>query len=297
MTARPFRTEVGARTSVHEHRLRLGSADLGSSVPMDSRPPSAREQIETKTEGETLLMSDGIKDSLTRRNALRGAAAAGAIGAMGALAARASAATSDHQETRVGPLRVRKQLQLVDDEGQQRFLHQSSKPPVLLNGEVIPAEQRSGPDDASYFIFNDENQSEKGGIIVDSSVAQLSFDYPNVDALHLSAENVGSAGVAQLSMRQMPDPSIPPAEVTPEDSPQRVLLATDNVGDGALLFLYDSKGRPRITLQVDGEDVPRIQILDGDGNVVSELPPTEETPTRSKQPELSPLLGAKPPSM
>ncbi len=242
-------------------------------------------------------MSEEKTESLTRRNALRGAAAAGVIGTAGALTAGASAAASDRHETSVGALHVRKQLQLVDQEGQQRFLHQSTKPPIFLNGEVIPADQRSGPDDASYFIFNDQNQSEKGGITVDSNFAQLSFDYPTVDALHLSAENEGSVGAAQLWMRQMPDPSIPPEELTPEDAPQRVLLGTDNVGDGALLFLYDSKGRPRITLQVDGDDVPRIQILDADGNVVAQLPPAEETPAQSRQPELSPLLGAKHPSM
>jgi hypothetical protein len=241
-------------------------------------------------------MSDGNTESLTRRNALRGAAAAGVIGTAGAFAAHASAAESDAGKTRLGPLRVRKQLQLVDNEGQQRFLHQSSKPPIFLNGEEFPAEQRSGPDDASYFVFNDQNQSEKGGITVHSEVAQLSFDYPTIDALHLGAQSEGSAAVAQLWMRQMPDPSIPPEELTPEDAPQRVLLGTDTVGDGALLFLYDSKGRPRITLQVDGDDVPRIQILDADGNVVSSLPPVEETPAQSRQPELSPLLGAKVPN-
>ncbi len=243
-------------------------------------------------------MSDGNTESLTRRKALQGAAAAGVIGTAGALTAGASsaaAATSDGIE-KSGPLRVRKELQLVDQEGQQRFLQQSTKPPVFLNGETFPPEEREGPDDASYLIFNDQEQSEKGGIVVHSDFAQLSFDYPTVDALHLGSENVGSVGGAVLAMRQMPDPSIPREELTEEDAPRRVLLGTDNAGDGALLFLYDSKGRPRITLQVDDEDVPRIQILDGDGNVVSSLPPTEETPTPSARRELSPILGGNLPS-
>jgi hypothetical protein len=54
----------------------------------------------------------------------------------------------------------------------------------------------------------------------------------------------------------------------------RVLLATDNGGDGALLFLNDSKGQTRIALQVDGDDVPTIKIFDAQGNVVAQLPPS-----------------------
>jgi hypothetical protein len=102
-------------------------------------------------------------------------------------------------------------------------------------------------------------------------------------------------GLSQLNMRQMPDPSIPIEDLKPEDAPPRVLLATDNVGDGSLLFLYDSKGRERIKLQVDGDDVPRIQILDADGNVVAQLPPEDQVQTRASGGELSPLLGPPPP--
>lgn len=55
-------------------------------------------------------------------------------------------------------------------------------------------------------------------------------------------------------------------------APRRIVLGTDNAGD-ALLWLCDSKRRPRITLQVDGNDVPRLQILDADGNIVAQIPP------------------------
>ena len=80
-------------------------------------------------------------------------------------------------------------------------------------------------------------------------------------------------GVASLSVREMPDPTIPPDELTEEDAPQRILLGTDNAGSGALLFLNDSQGRPRIKLHVQGNDEPVIQVLDADGNVVAQLPP------------------------
>jgi hypothetical protein len=237
-------------------------------------------------------MSEESTSPLSRRTVLGSAAAAAAVAAAGPLTSSAVAALE-----KSGPLEVRKRLKLVDRKGQQRFLQQSTKPPVFLNGKKYPANQRSGPDDGSYFIFNDENQSERGGITVDTNVAQLSFDYPTVDAVHLNAVNQDAAGAAQLSMRQMPDPSIPIEDLKPEDAPPRVLLGTDNVGDGALLFLYDSKGRPRITLQVDGDDVPRIQILDGDGNVVAQLPPESDVKTKASAGRLSPLLEPAPPSM
>ena len=236
-------------------------------------------------------MSDASTDKLSRRAAVKGAAVTAAAGAAGALAGSVSSAGAAEKS---GPLEVRKKLKLVDNEGKQRFLQQSTKPPVFLQGRKIPASQRGGDPDGSYFIFNDENQDERGGITVDPNVAQLSFDYPTVDALHLNAVNEGTAGASQLSMREMPDPSIPIEDLKPEDAPPRVLLGTDNVGDGSLLFLYDSNGRPRIALQVDGDDVPRIQILDADGNVVAQLPPEEQTAAK-KAKEVSPLLAPPPP--
>jgi hypothetical protein len=236
-------------------------------------------------------MSDASTDRLSRRAAVKGAAVTAAAGVTGALAGSASGAYAAETS---GPLEVRKKLKLVDKEGKQRFLHQSTKPPVFIQGRKFPASARSGPEDGSYFIFNDENQNERGGMTIDPSIAQLSFDYPTVDALHLNAVNAGTAGASQLSMREMPDPSIPIEDLKPEDAPPRVLLGTSNVGDGSLLFLYDSNGRPRITLQVDGDDVPRIQILDADGNVVAQLPPEDQIAAR-KAKEVSPLLAPPPP--
>jgi hypothetical protein len=237
-------------------------------------------------------MSDASTDRLSRRAAVKGAAVTAAAGVTGALAGSVSAASGAETS---GPLEVERRLKLVDKEGKQRFLQQSTKPPVFLQGKKIPASQRGGDPDGSYFIFNDENQDERGGITVDPNVAQLSFDYPTVDAIHLNAVNEGTAGASQLSMRQMPDPSIPIEDLKPEDAPPRVLLGTDNIGDGSLLILYDSHGRERIKLQVDGDDVPRIQILDADSNVVAQLPPEDQTPTNASRKELSPLLAPAPP--
>jgi hypothetical protein len=188
-------------------------------------------------------------------------------------------------------------LKLVDKLKRQRFLLQSTKPPIILNGVTYPADLRSGPPDGSYLLFNDENENERGGITVSPDSAQLSLDWPNVDAMHLGASTFpGALGAASLSMRQMPDPTIPPDELEPGDAPQRVLLGTSNAGDGAVLALYDSQGRPRILLQVDGQDVPRIQILDADGGVVSQLPP-EEAQLTGPAGGLSTYLQPPPPGL
>ncbi len=194
---------------------------------------------------------------------------------VGAAATALAPSRANADSTKKG-LQVKEQLLFVDRGGRQRFLWQSTKPPVFVQGREFPAEARGGPPDGSYFIFNDEDKNEKGGITVSRNGAAVSLDYPNVQAITLGTSFLGKDGASQLSMVEMPDPDIPVEELTREDVPIRVLLGTSNVGDGSLLFLYDHQGRPRITLQVDGEDVPRIQILDGDGNVVAQLPP--ETP-------------------
>jgi len=218
-------------------------------------------------------MSHSTTTPLSRRTVLRGAVAAAGLGAV---AGAANPARAGAQTTSTHGLRVREKFLFVDRGGRQRFLWQSTKPPVFVQGREFPAEARGGPPEASYYIFNDEDQNEKGGLIASNTAAQISFDYPNVQAITLGTGFVGKAGAAQLSMHEMPDPDIPVEELRPEDVPIRVLLGTSNVGDGSLLFLFDHAGRPRITLHVDGDDVPRIQILDADGNVVAQLP--EEAP-------------------
>jgi hypothetical protein len=204
-----------------------------------------------------------------------------AAAGVGAAATALAPARANADSTKKG-LRVKEQLLFVDRAEHQRLLWQSTKPPVFVQGRTFPAEARGGPPEGSYFIFNDEDQNEKGGITVSRNGSQASFDYPNVQAITLGTAFEGKAGASQLSMVEMPDPDIPVEELTREDVPIRVLLGTSNVGDGSLLFLYDHSGRPRITLHVDGEDVPRIQILDADGGVVASLPPEEPAAAAAK---------------
>ncbi len=145
---------------------------------------------------------------------------------------------------------------------------------MYVQGRTFPAEQRGGPPDGSWFIFNDEDQNEKGGLTVSRNGGNITFDYPNAEAISMSTSYAGNAGASQLAMHEMPDPDIPIEELTREDVPLRVLLGTSNVGDGALLFLLDHAGRPRITLHVpDTGEAPSIRVLDENGGVVAQLPP------------------------
>lgn len=220
-------------------------------------------------------MSSTVTTRTDRRTMLRGAAVVAGAGVAAGAARPAQAAADVRGLPVLPPLRVSMSLQLLDREREQRFLLSAKKPPVYVLGRTFPAEARQGPEHGSYLIFNDENQSEKGGITASSNGIGISFDYPQVQGLTMNTIYSGKLGAAQLSMQEMPDPAIPIEELTREDVPQRVLLGCSNAGDGALLFLYDHQGRPRITLHVDGDDVPRIRILDAEGNTVAALPPED----------------------
>ncbi|SES30320.1 hypothetical protein [Lentzea albida] len=193
---------------------------------------------------------------LSRRTALRGAALAAAASAV-AVPAHAAETTANHHSFTVR-----------DNRGRQRLLADTRRPPILIGGKVIPAEQRQGPEHGTYLVFNDENGSERGGIVAGASEASLSLDYANAQALTLATRWQGEHGATALFFKQMPDPSLPVEQTPP--TPTRVELVW-STADGAVLALNDSKGRPRIVISVDAQDVPGIRVLDEQGNVVSDL--------------------------
>ena len=156
---------------------------------------------------------------------------------------------------------------VVDKRGRQRFLLDSRKPPVIIDGQTYPPERRSGPENGSYLIFNDETGDEKGGLLVHPTGGRIAFDYPHaVDGINLSLSAKDGVGGAGLTINGIPDPDAGPGvRATP-----RAVLGC-HTAFGAQLALCDSQGRPRIVLQVDENDRPTIKILDGDGKTVNEL--------------------------
>ncbi|MGW6447346.1 hypothetical protein [Lentzea sp. NPDC055074] len=201
---------------------------------------------------------------VSRRTALRAATLATTTAVTVTTAAVATPAA--HTESR--GREVRDSFTVRDNRGRQRVLADTRRPPVLTGGEVIPAEQRRGPERGTYLIFNDENGSERGGVVAGASEASLSLDYVNAQALTLGTKWEGEHGAAALFFKQMPDPRLPVGQTPP--MPTRVELVW-STGDGAVLALNDSHGRPRIVLSVDAQDVPSIRVLDERGAVVSSL--------------------------
>ncbi|GAA3148560.1 hypothetical protein GCM10010486_12790 [Nonomuraea roseoviolacea subsp. carminata] len=165
---------------------------------------------------------------------------------------------------------ARESFRVVDRRGRQRFLASSSKPPVITGGKTYPADQRQGPD-GTYLIFNDGDGNEKGGIVASSVGASLSLDYTNAQAITMATRWEGVHGAAMLEMKHMPDPALPIGQVPAV--PPRVQLGCSTV-EGAFLVLSDSRGRPRIVLEIDGADNPMIKVLDSQGRVVGQLPDT-----------------------
>lgn len=199
----------------------------------------------------------------TRRRTVLGAAAVvmgGVVAAPGRAAAEGAGTSPDE---------VTDAFRVVDRRHRQRLLVSADKPPVIIGGRTYPAEQRQGPDHATYVIFNDDEGSEKGGIVASTTGASVSLDYPNAQAVTLATRWEGTQGAAVLFMKQMPDPTLPVEQVPP--MPNRIELGY-STPEGAFLVLNDSAGRPRILLEVDGADRARIRILDADGEVVGQLP-------------------------
>ncbi|AUI58330.1 hypothetical protein B1H26_33190 [Amycolatopsis sp. BJA-103] len=187
-----------------------------------------------------------------------------AASAGGALLAGGTAGAA---ESTVNGKQVSPSFTVVDKRGRQRFLLDSRKPPLIIDGQTYPPERRSGPENGSYLIFNDETGDEKGGLLVHPTGGHIAFDYPHaVDGINLSLSAKDGVGGAGLTINGIPDPDAGPGvRATP-----RALFGC-HTAFGAQLALCDSQGRPRIVLQVDENDRPTIKILDGDGKTINEL--------------------------
>ncbi|MBA2310843.1 MAG: hypothetical protein H0W01_16460 [Pseudonocardiales bacterium] len=202
-----------------------------------------------------------------RRTVLTSAAAGVAAG--GALLATSSA-TAEAQAQDGSGSAARESFTVVDRRGRQRFLVDTRKPPIIIGGKTHPPSMRSGPENATYLLFNDDNGEERGGLLATADGAHLAFDYPNaVDGVSLGIGWAGNTGGAGLELRGMPIAgSGPDVRAVP-----RARLGC-HTSAGALLQLCDSQGRPRIVLQVDSHDNPSITLLDENGRTTMQLPST-----------------------
>lgn len=207
-------------------------------------------------------MVDAEKN-MGRRVALGALAAAGATLTGAATTSR----TAEADPTAADGRKARETFKVVDKRGRQRFLLSATKPPLIIDGTTIPADRRSGPENGSYFIFNDENGDEKGGLLVSPTGGHIAFDYPHaVDGIRLTLKAENGKGGAGLEIKGVPDPS---GGSQAQAVPRAALGA--HTAFGAQLMIADSQGRPRIVLQVDEHDQPTIKVLDEQGAVIKQL--------------------------
>jgi hypothetical protein len=162
---------------------------------------------------------------------------------------------------------VQGSYRVVDENGRQRFLVSTTKPVGILDGQEYERHGREG----TYVVYNDQNGSEKGGIVAGEDGATITLDYANADAIHLETDWSDTSGGARIFLNHMPDPGKHPAEVGRYRQAIELFCHTD---EGAGLRICDSRGRPRIVLQVDASDQVGIRVLDADGNTVTDLTAT-----------------------
>ena len=166
------------------------------------------------------------------------------------------------------------------------------QPDPVLEGT---ADDRTGSRGAGMLFFNDDG-FECGGLAFGGkdgeASASLTFDRYLTDQVVQLAYGERD-GMYECGLVLMDRPATPIVELIdeqrriqalPQDEQAQALermseglAARIIIGRGpdgrAGVILNDSKNRPRIILEVDGNDEPRMQFLDADGNVTFSLPP------------------------
>lgn len=195
-------------------------------------------------------------------------------------------------------------LNIVDKDGtvRMRLFNNDNIPPLLINGEdLLPGHREKDPI-AGLMFYNAEGE-ECGGLIFGNEKdehgnvkagASLTFDQYNQDQvvqMHYEDEN----GQKHYGFSVYDRPETPLAELLErhneilssslteevknnelnkvwEGNAPRAFMGKNNKGEVSVQ-LSDSKGKPRIRMVVDDNDVPRMEFLDSEGNVTYKLPP------------------------
>jgi hypothetical protein len=193
-------------------------------------------------------------------------------------------------------------INVVEPDGTLRMVisDKTRSPGIFIKGkEHLPGFHSS----AGMIFLNDEG-TENGGLIYSgekdkdgniSSSGHLSFDrYLQDQVLSLDASQYNDQSAVSLRIIDRPSwsiaeylalveriESLPPeqqqAEIdkfnaTHPAGQRRIFLGRD-ADQSTSLVLKDTAGRDRIVLRVDPDGTPRLQFLDTNGAVVSELPP------------------------
>lgn len=199
-----------------------------------------------------------------------------------------------------------KRINVVDEDGTLRLAisNKSRLPQATMDGQPLGERQGDFSSAASTIFFNDEGD-ECGGIGWLSKKTEkgyvagtmMAFDqYKSDQVLMLGHEEDNGRRATYLQIDERPD--APLTEVVENlnairamddgeeknqrfaqhqetyGARQRVWIGRGAEGEAGVV-IRDSKGRPRISVLVDANDVPRIDFLGADGQVVYSLPPKE----------------------
>ncbi|WP_282940451.1 hypothetical protein [Paenibacillus sp. RC67] len=195
-------------------------------------------------------------------------------------------------------------LNIVDKDGniKMTLFNKENIPPAMMDGEdILPGHRKDWP--ISGIMFYNGEGDECGGLIFGSekdenghykSSASLTFDqYKQDEVVTMSYYNEN--GVMTYGFKIKDRPQIPLSEQLKilkeinesnkdnetkkkeidalwEGSTQRAFMGKNEKGE-VTICLMDSKGKQRIRMLVDKNDNPRMEFLDGNGNVTYKLPP------------------------
>lgn len=207
------------------------------------------------------------------------------------------------QKTKFVELNVEK-LNIVDADGKVKMtlFNQENIPPLILDGEdVLPGHRQTDP--ISGIMFYNGEEEECGGLIFGSKVnedgniyagASLTLDQYKTDQvvqIHYEEEDGGKFyGFSVFDRSETPmselikkQNKIVRAGLSDEERrseidrlydghAHRAFMGKDQNGE-MTIKLMDSKGKPRIRMAIDENDVPRMEFLNGEGEVIYKLPP------------------------
>lgn len=195
-------------------------------------------------------------------------------------------------------------INIVDKDGtvRMRIFNNDNIPPAIIDGkDFLPGHRQKDPI-AGLMFYNGEGD-ECGGLIYGSkkddlgkyeSYASLTFDQYKQDQvvqMHYTDEN-GQRNYG-ISIYDRPNTPLPDLierthkiqnselidkeidkelENIWEGNRPRAFMGKNSKGE-VTVQLSDRKGKPRIRMVVDENDIPRMEFLDGEGKVTYKIPP------------------------
>ncbi|MEH7351342.1 hypothetical protein [Gottfriedia acidiceleris] len=195
-------------------------------------------------------------------------------------------------------------INIVDKDGtvRMRIFNNENIPPAIMDRkDFLPGHRQKDPI-AGLMFYNGEGD-ECGGLISGSkkdaagnyeSYASLTFDQYKQDQVvqmhYIDVNDQRNYGISIYDRPNTPLPdllerthSIQNSALTEkeidkeleniwEGNTPRAFMGKNSKGE-VTVQLSDSKGKPRIRMVVDENDVPRMEFLDGEGKVTYKIPP------------------------